>query len=139
LGAELMIPVVNVPVSDGDVLLTTGVVALTFLFAALLLRNTIDAEMRVGKTASDAGGRTVYAVSRVAGSEDLRSEHVPVVLVVENDVLERAFNAATLRRQGLEVLEAADMAEALRVLKKIAVDILISDVSLLDGMARAIG
>jgi hypothetical protein len=139
LGAELMIPVVNVPVSDGDVLLTTGVVALTFLFAALLLRNTIDAEMRVGKTASDAGGRTVYAVSRVAGSEDLRSEHVPVVLVVENDVLERAFNAATLRRQGLEVLEAADMAEALRVLKKIAVDILISDVSLIDGMARAIG
>jgi hypothetical protein len=139
LGAELMIPVVNVPVSDGDVLLTTGVVALTFLFAALLLRNTIDTEMRVGKTASDAGGRTVYAVSRVAGSEDLRSEHVPVVLVVENDVLERAFNAATLRRQGLEVLEAADMAEALRVLKKIAVDILISDVSLIDGMARAIG
>jgi PleD family two-component response regulator len=134
-----MIPVVNVPVSDGDVLLTTGVVALTFQFAALLLRNTIDAEMRVGKTASDAGGRTVYAVSRVAGSEDLRSEHVPVVLVVENDVLERAFNAATLRRQGLEVLEAADMAEALRVLKKIAVDILISDVSLIDGMARAIG
>ena len=139
MGAELMIPVVNVPVSDGDVLLTTGVVALTFLFAALLLRNTIGAEMRVGKTASDAGGRTVYAVSRVAGSEDLRSEHVPVVLVVENDVLERAFNAATLRRQGLEVLEAADMAEALRVLKKIAVDILISDVSLIDGMARAIG
>jgi hypothetical protein len=31
------------------------------------------------------------------------------------------------------------MAEALRVLKKIAVDILISDVSLIDGMARAIG
>ena len=139
MGTEVMIPVVDVPISDGDVLLTTGVVALTFLLAALLLRNTIDAEMRVGKTASDAGGRTVYAVSRVAGSEDLRSEHVPVVLVVENDVLERAFNAATLRRQGLEVLEAADMAEALRVLKKIAVDILISDVSLIDGMARAIG
>jgi len=72
------------------------------------------------------------------------SEHVPycprpVVLVVENDVLERVFNAATLRRQGLEVLEAADMAEAVTVLKKIAVDILISDVSLIDGMARAIG
>jgi DNA-binding response OmpR family regulator len=61
------------------------------------------------------------------------------VLVVENDVLERVFKAATLRRQGLEVLEAADMALAVTVLKKIAVDILISDVSLIDGMARAIG
>jgi hypothetical protein len=43
LGTEVMIPVVDVPISDGDVLLTTGVVALTFLLAALLLRNTIDA------------------------------------------------------------------------------------------------
>jgi CheY-like chemotaxis protein len=46
------------------------------------------------------------------------SEHMPhcpppVVLVVENDVLERMFKAATLRRQGLEVFEAADVAEAI--------------------------
>jgi DNA-binding response OmpR family regulator len=70
------------------------------------------------------------------------SEHVPycplpVVLVVENDILERLFKAATLRRQGFEVFEAADVAEAVTVLKKIAVDILISDVSLIDGMALA--
>jgi DNA-binding response OmpR family regulator len=62
---------------------------------------------------------------------------LPVVLVVENDVLERMFKAATLRRQGLEVFEAADIAEAVTVLKKIAVDILISDISLIDGTALA--
>src|SRR5450631_4734737 len=66
------------------------------------------------------------------------SEHVPycplpVVLVVENDIFERMFKAATLRRQGFEVFEAADVAEAVTVLKKIAVDILISDASLIDG------
>jgi DNA-binding response OmpR family regulator len=61
----------------------------------------------------------------------------PVVLIVENDVLERLFRAADLRRQGLEVFEAADMTEAITVLKKIAVDILISDVSLIDATALA--
>jgi DNA-binding response OmpR family regulator len=70
------------------------------------------------------------------------SEHVPycplpVVLVVENDILERVFKAATLRRQGFEVFEAADVAEAVTVLKKIAVDILISDASLIDGTLLA--
>jgi DNA-binding response OmpR family regulator len=62
---------------------------------------------------------------------------LPVVLVVENDILERVFKAATLRRQGFEVFEAADVAGAVTVLKKIAVDILVSDVSLIDGMALA--
>jgi DNA-binding response OmpR family regulator len=70
------------------------------------------------------------------------SEHVPysalpVVLVVENDILERVSKAATLRRQGFQVFEAADVAEAVTVLKEIAVDILISDVSLIDGTALA--
>jgi succinoglycan biosynthesis protein ExoL len=41
LGTEVMSPIVDVPVSDGDVLLATGVVALTFLLAAFLLRYTI--------------------------------------------------------------------------------------------------
>ena len=36
-----------------------------------------------------------------------------------------------------EVFEAADVAQAFTVLKKIAVDILISDVSLIDGTALA--
>jgi CheY-like chemotaxis protein len=70
------------------------------------------------------------------------SEHgaycpLPVVLVVENDIFERMFKAATLRRQGLEVFEAADVAEAITVLKKIAVDLLISDISLIDGAVLA--
>jgi DNA-binding response OmpR family regulator len=64
------------------------------------------------------------------------SEHMlycPVVLIVENDILERVSKAATLRRQGFEVFEAADVAEAVTVLKKIAVDLLIADISLIDG------
>src|SRR5713226_4434570 len=69
--------------------------------------------------------------------EHVRPYPLPVVLVVENDVLERVFKAATLRRQGLEVFEAADIAEAVTVLKKMAVDILISDVSLIGGTVLA--
>ena len=70
------------------------------------------------------------------------SEHLPyypppVVLIVENDILERVSKAGTLRRQGLEVFEAADVAEAVTVLKKIAVDLLISDISLIDGAVLA--
>jgi DNA-binding response OmpR family regulator len=69
------------------------------------------------------------------------SEHLPycgpVVLVVENDILIRVFKAAALRQQGLEVFEAADIAEAVTVLKTIAVDILISDVDLIDGTVLA--
>jgi len=70
------------------------------------------------------------------------SEHLPyypppIVLVVENDIFERLFKAASLRRQGFEVFEAADVAEAVTVLKNIAVDLLISDISLVDGAALA--
>jgi DNA-binding response OmpR family regulator len=70
------------------------------------------------------------------------SEHMPhcplpVVLIVENDILERVSKAAILRRQGLRVFEAADVAEAVTVLKKIAVDLLISDIGLIDGTVLA--
>jgi DNA-binding response OmpR family regulator len=70
------------------------------------------------------------------------SEHAaycppPIVLVVENDIFERLFKAASLRRQGFEVFEAADVAEAVTVLKNIAVDLLISDISLIDGAVLA--
>ena len=70
-------------------------------------------------------------------SEHLPYCPLPVVLLVENDILERMFKAATLRRQGFEVFEAADVAEAVTVLKKIAVDLLISDISLIDGAVLA--
>ena len=70
------------------------------------------------------------------------SEHLPyypppVVLIVENDILERVSKAKSLRRQGLAVFEAADVAEAVTVLKNIAVDLLISDISLIDGAVLA--
>jgi DNA-binding response OmpR family regulator len=68
------------------------------------------------------------------------SEHMPycpVVLIVENDILERVSKAATLRRQGFDIFEAADVAEAVTVLKKIAVDVLIADISLIDGTVLA--
>jgi CheY-like chemotaxis protein len=51
-------------------------------------------------------------------SEHAAYSPLPVVLVVENDIFERMFKAATLRRQGVEVFEAADVAEAVTVLKK---------------------
>jgi DNA-binding response OmpR family regulator len=63
--------------------------------------------------------------------------HCPVVLIVENDILERVSKAATLRRQGFDIFEAADVAEAVTVLKKIAVDVLIADISLIDGTVLA--
>ena len=63
--------------------------------------------------------------------------YCPAVLIVENDILVRVSKAATLRRQGLQVFEAADVAEAVAVLKRIAVDLLISDISLVDGAALA--
>src|SRR5262252_7801735 len=56
-----------------------------------------------------------------------------VVLVVENDILERSATAAELRRLGFEVLEAADLAEAKTILRSVAVDVLFSNVSLIDG------
>jgi len=70
-------------------------------------------------------------------SEHAAYSPLPVVLVVENDIFERIFKAATLRRQGFEVFEAADVAEAVTVLKKIAVDLLISDISLINGAVLA--
>jgi DNA-binding response OmpR family regulator len=57
----------------------------------------------------------------------------PVVLVVENDVLKRMAIAAYFRRKGFEVFEAADVAEATTILKATVVDVLYSNVSLVDG------
>jgi CheY-like chemotaxis protein len=55
------------------------------------------------------------------------------VLVVENDVLKRLATAAALRKHGFEVFEAADIAEATTILETVAVDVLFSDASLIDG------
>src|SRR5260370_24845788 len=64
----------------------------------------------------------------------------PVVLVVENDVLLRLVTASSLRDAGFEVIEAADSAEAIRILDCIPVDVLFSDIDMpgkLDGLALA--
>jgi len=57
-------------------------------------------------------------------------ETSPVVLLVENDVLKRLAFGSELRRRGLQVFEAANATEAMVVLEKIVVDIVLSDVRL---------
>jgi DNA-binding NtrC family response regulator len=64
----------------------------------------------------------------------------PVVLVVENDVLLRLVTASNMRDVGFEVLEAANCAEAIRILDFIPVDVLFSDIDMpgkIDGLALA--
>jgi two-component system, response regulator PdtaR len=62
------------------------------------------------------------------------------VLIVENDVLLRLVTASNLRDAGFEVIEAANAAEALRVVDRIPVDVLFSDIDMpgnMDGLALA--
>src|SRR5260370_12055639 len=64
----------------------------------------------------------------------------PVVLIVEDDVLLRLVTASNLRDAGFEVIEAANSAEAIRVLDCIPVDALFSDIDMpgrIDGLALA--
>ena len=72
--------------------------------------------------------------------EPLPSEPAPVVLIVEDDVLLRLTIAGSLRDAGFEVLEAANAAEAVQILKCIPVDALFSDIDMpgrMDGCALA--
>ena len=69
-----------------------------------------------------------------------QSSAAPVVLIVENDVLLRLVTASNLREAGFEVIEAANCAEAFRVLDCIPVDVLFSDIDMsgnMDGLALA--
>ena len=69
-----------------------------------------------------------------------QSSAAPVVLLVENDVLLRLVTASNLRELGFEVIEAANPVEALRVLDRIPVDVLFSDIDIpgnIDGLALA--
>ena len=68
------------------------------------------------------------------------SSAVPVVLVVENDVLLRLVTASNMRDAGFDVIEAANCAEAIRILDCIPVDVLFSDIDMsgkIDGLALA--
>jgi two-component system, response regulator PdtaR len=64
-------------------------------------------------------------------------EPSPVVLVVEHDVLTRLAFGSDLRRRGLQVFEAADATEAMVVLEKVVVDVVLSDVNLLQAAELA--
>jgi DNA-binding NtrC family response regulator len=69
-----------------------------------------------------------------------QSSTAPVVLIVENDALLRLVTASNLRDAGFEVIEAANCAEALRVLDCVRVDVLFSDLDIpgiIDGLALA--
>ena len=69
-----------------------------------------------------------------------QSPPAPVVLIVENDVLLRLVTASNLRDAGFEVIEAANSAEAIRILDCIPVDVLFSDIDMpgtMNGLALA--
>ena len=70
----------------------------------------------------------------------MHSSAVPVVVIVEGDVLLRLVTANNLREAGFEVIEAANCAEAIRILDCIPVDVLFSDLDMpgkIDGIALA--
>jgi DNA-binding NtrC family response regulator len=69
-----------------------------------------------------------------------QSSAASVVLIVENDVLLRLVTASNLRDAGFEVIEAVNPAEALRILARVPVDVLFSDIDVpgnMDGLALA--
>jgi DNA-binding NtrC family response regulator len=70
----------------------------------------------------------------------MHSSAVPVVLMVEGDVLLRLVTANNLREAGFDVIEAANCAEAIRILDCIPIDVLFSDMDMpgkIDGIALA--
>ena len=70
----------------------------------------------------------------------MHSSAVPVVVIVEGDVLLRLVTANNLREAGFEVIEAANCAEAIRILDCIPVDVLFSDLDMpgkIDGIGLA--
>jgi CheY-like chemotaxis protein len=64
-------------------------------------------------------------------------ESSPVVLVVESDVLTRLAFGSDLRRRKLQVFEAANATEAMVVLDKVVVDVVLSGLNLLQAAELA--
>ena len=72
--------------------------------------------------------------------EGVHQKRLPIVLIVESDVILRLVTASNLRELGFEVFEAADAAEAVTVLNIIAVDAVLADTGIpgrMDGFALA--
>ena len=69
-----------------------------------------------------------------------QSSAAPVILIVEIDVLLRLVTASNMRDAGFDVIEAANCAEAIRILDCIPVDVLFSDIDMpgnIDALALA--
>jgi CheY-like chemotaxis protein len=101
-----------------------------------LLRSILPPPRRATGALHDIGQGTSFPLATEERDQILEggpNSPLPVVLVLEHDIFERSNKSAALRRQGLEVFEAASLPEAFTVLTKIAVDVLISDVSLIGG------
>jgi CheY-like chemotaxis protein len=73
--------------------------------------------------------------------DEPQSSSPPAVLLVEDDVLVRTVTAAYLRECGLDVIEASDAHEAIRVMEAtVRVDIVFSDINMpgsIDGFGLA--
>jgi CheY-like chemotaxis protein len=73
--------------------------------------------------------------------DEPHSSFSPAVLLVEDDVLVRSVTAAYLRECGLDVIEARDAHEAIRVMEaSVRVDIVFSDINMpgsIDGFGLA--
>ena len=73
--------------------------------------------------------------------DEPRSSPPPALLLVEDDVLVRTVTAAYLRECGLDVIEASDAHDAIRLLEaKVRVDIVFSDINMpgsIDGFGLA--
>jgi DNA-binding NtrC family response regulator len=67
--------------------------------------------------------------------DELHACFPPAVLLVEDDVLVRTATAAYLRERGLDVIEAGDAHQAIRMMEaKVRVDIVFSDVNMPGGI-----
>ena len=75
--------------------------------------------------------------ARLNSLPDWGAAPIPVVLVVEDEVLVRAAAAHHLRQTGYEVLEAINADEALGLLQKVDVDVVLADIVMpgsMDGL-----
>jgi CheY-like chemotaxis protein len=78
----------------------------------------------------------------MARSSPAAQSHNHIVLVVEDNVLVRIALADALRRQGLDIIQAANAGEVLRVLSRCAhIELVLTDIELenssMDGLELA--
>jgi CheY-like chemotaxis protein len=69
--------------------------------------------------------------------EESGAAPAPVILVVEDEALMRAAAADHLRQAGYDVVEASNADEALRLLQKVKIDVVLSDIAMpgsMDGL-----